>query len=92
MISDLGLPTRVGQEYFYPIFKNMQNWSNESYVDPFPTVPFTNKPKGENATSIYRERLVEVRFRRVCSGRFSNRDINDRKDTRALEETTGQVP
>ncbi|KAI0526383.1 hypothetical protein F5B22DRAFT_632877 [Xylaria bambusicola] len=31
MISDLGLLTRVGQEYFYPIFKDMQNWSNESY-------------------------------------------------------------
>ncbi|KAK5631920.1 hypothetical protein RRF57_007634 [Xylaria bambusicola] len=31
MISDLGLLTRVGQEYFYPIFKDMQNWSNECY-------------------------------------------------------------
>ncbi|KAJ3567161.1 hypothetical protein NPX13_g6866 [Xylaria arbuscula] len=65
MISDLGLLTRVGQEYFYPIFKDMQNWSNEGYADPFPTVPFTNKPKGTNAADIYRERLVENGYSRV---------------------------
>ncbi|KAI0816687.1 hypothetical protein GGR55DRAFT_674880 [Xylaria sp. FL0064] len=59
MISDLGLLTREGHEYFYAIFKDMQNWTNENYDDPFPTVPFTNKPKGEDAAAIYRERLVE---------------------------------
>ncbi|KAI0976077.1 hypothetical protein F4678DRAFT_456402 [Xylaria arbuscula] len=65
MISDLGLLTRHGQDYFYPIFKDMQNWSNEKYDDPYPTAPFTNKPKGEDAASIYRERLVEKGYSRV---------------------------
>lgn len=48
-------------DYFFPIFKDMQNWTNEHYDDPFPTIPFTNKPKGEGAAAIYRERLIEVR-------------------------------
>jgi hypothetical protein len=61
MISDLGLLTREGMDYFYPIFKDMQNWTNDEYDDPFPTMPFTNKPKGDNAASIYRERLIKVR-------------------------------
>ncbi|KAI0904072.1 hypothetical protein F4823DRAFT_628908 [Ustulina deusta] len=65
MISDLGLLTREGHDYFYPIFKDMQNWSNDQYDDPFPTMPFTNKPKGENAASIYRERLVEKGYSRI---------------------------
>ncbi|KAI0540875.1 hypothetical protein GGR58DRAFT_520988 [Xylaria digitata] len=65
MISDLGLLTRQGMEYFFPIFKDMQNWSNDHYDDPFPTMPFTNKPKGENAASIYRERLVEKGYSRI---------------------------
>ncbi|KAI1121118.1 hypothetical protein F5Y10DRAFT_288902 [Nemania abortiva] len=65
MISDLGLLTRDGMEYFYPIFKDMQNWSNDHYDDPFPTMPFTNKPKGENAAAVYRERLIEKNYTRV---------------------------
>ncbi|KAH8164145.1 hypothetical protein CIB48_g4094 [Xylaria polymorpha] len=65
MVSDLGLLTREGMEYFYPIFKDMQNWSNEQYDDPFPTMPFTNKPKGENAASVYCERLIEKGYSRV---------------------------
>ncbi|KAI1354599.1 hypothetical protein F5Y01DRAFT_311799 [Xylaria sp. FL0043] len=65
MISDLGLLTREGHEYFYAIFKDMQNWTNENYDDPFPTVPFTNKPKGEDAAAIYRERLVEKGYSRI---------------------------
>lgn len=65
MISDLGLLTREGMEYFYPIFKDMQNWSNNQYDDPFPTMPFTNKPKGENAAATYRERLIEKEYTRV---------------------------
>ncbi|GAW24818.1 hypothetical protein ANO14919_144120 [Xylariales sp. No.14919] len=43
----------------------MQNWSNDLYDDPFPTVPFTNKPRGENAASIYRERLIKKGYSRV---------------------------
>ncbi|KAI0458317.1 hypothetical protein F5B21DRAFT_22857 [Xylaria acuta] len=65
MVSDLGLLTREGMNYFYPIFKDMQNWSNEQYDDPFPTMPFTNKPKGDNAASIYRELLIEKGYSRV---------------------------
>ncbi|KAI0430373.1 hypothetical protein F5Y09DRAFT_331155 [Xylaria sp. FL1042] len=65
MISDLGLLTRQGHEYFYPIFKDMQNWSNGKYDDPFPAIPFTNKPKGEDAASIYRDRLVEKGYSRI---------------------------
>ncbi|KAI0554914.1 hypothetical protein F4679DRAFT_241948 [Xylaria curta] len=65
MVSDLGLLTREGMEYFYPIFKDMQNWTNDHYDDPFPTTPFTNKPKGENAASMYRERLIEKGYSRV---------------------------
>ncbi|KAI0871473.1 hypothetical protein GGS24DRAFT_58553 [Hypoxylon argillaceum] len=59
MVSDLGLLNRNGMDYFFPIFKDMQNWTNEHYDDPFPTIPFTNKPKGEGAAAIYRERLIE---------------------------------
>ncbi|KAI0406583.1 hypothetical protein F4802DRAFT_595942 [Xylaria palmicola] len=65
MISDLGLLTREGMEYFYPIFKDMQNWTNDRYDDPFPTMPFTNKPKGENAAAVYRERLIEKGYSRA---------------------------
>ncbi|TGJ87433.1 hypothetical protein E0Z10_g1343 [Xylaria hypoxylon] len=43
----------------------MQNWSNDDYDDPFPTMPFTNKPKGENAASIYCERLMEKGYSRI---------------------------
>ncbi|KAI1878321.1 uncharacterized protein JN550_000503 [Neoarthrinium moseri] len=65
IISDLGLLTREGMEYFYPVFKDMQNWMDYNYRDPFPELPFPNKPKGSNASSIYRERLVENKLSRV---------------------------
>ncbi|KAI1267389.1 hypothetical protein F5Y18DRAFT_416040 [Xylariaceae sp. FL1019] len=65
MISDLGLLTREGMEFFYPVFKDMQNWRNEKYKDPFPTQPFTNKPKGQYAAANYRERLLEKKYTRV---------------------------
>ncbi|KAI1434415.1 hypothetical protein GGR50DRAFT_704354 [Xylaria sp. CBS 124048] len=65
MISDLGLLTREGMEYFYPIFKDMQNWSNDRYKDPFPTMPFTDKPKGENAAAVYRQQLIQKGYARV---------------------------
>lgn len=69
MISDLGLLTRQGMEYFYPVFKDMQNWMDDSYADPFPALPFTNKPKGEGAGDIYRERLVQAGLSRVHQSR-----------------------
>lgn len=60
MISDLGLLTREGMEFFYPVFKDMQNWMNPDYKDPFPQVPFPNKPKGPLAADEYRDMLVKV--------------------------------
>ncbi|KAI1078385.1 hypothetical protein F5B20DRAFT_571631 [Whalleya microplaca] len=65
MISDLGLLTREGMEFFYPIFKDMQNWMNPKYKDSFPQLPFTGKPKGANAVHNYREKLVEKGYTRV---------------------------
>ncbi|KAI1406711.1 hypothetical protein F4819DRAFT_493554 [Hypoxylon fuscum] len=65
MISDLGLLTREGMEFFYPIFKDMQNWMNPDYEDQFPQVPFPDKPKGPQATDKYRRKLVEKGYTRV---------------------------
>ncbi|OTA95825.1 hypothetical protein M434DRAFT_9481 [Hypoxylon sp. CO27-5] len=60
MISDLGLLTREGMEFFYPIFKDMQNWMNEKYKDQFPLIPFPDKPKGSHAAEEYQKKLVEI--------------------------------
>lgn len=65
MIGDLGLLTRDGMQYFYPIFKDMQNWRTKNYKDPFPGIPFDNKPRGENAEEEYRRRLIEKGYTRV---------------------------
>lgn len=65
MVSNLGLLTREGVDHFYPIFKDMQNWMNDGYVDPFPNVPFSDKPKGPDAAEIYRARLERLGFTRV---------------------------
>ncbi|KAI1096340.1 hypothetical protein F5B19DRAFT_435976 [Rostrohypoxylon terebratum] len=65
MISDLGLLTRSGMEYFYPVFKDMQNWMNPDYKDQFPQLPFPSKPKGEHAADEYRKLLVEMGYTRV---------------------------
>lgn len=60
MVSDLGLLTREGMEYFYPIYKDRQHWRDTKYKDPFPDTPFSDKPKGDDASRKYREMLVEV--------------------------------
>ncbi|KAI1417545.1 hypothetical protein F5Y13DRAFT_184885 [Hypoxylon sp. FL1857] len=65
MISDLGLLTRAGMEFFYPVFKDMQNWMNGGYKDQFPDLPFPDKPKGPHAAEEYRKRLVEKGYTRV---------------------------
>lgn len=65
MIGNLGLLTREGLEYFYPIFKDMENWNNDDYDDEFPGQPFPNKPKGPNAAAVYRKRLEELGYTRV---------------------------
>ncbi|KAI1467254.1 uncharacterized protein F4812DRAFT_56586 [Daldinia caldariorum] len=65
MISDLGLLTREGMEFFYPVFKDMQNWMNPNYKDQFPQIPFPNKPKGAHAADEYRDMLVKHGYTRV---------------------------
>ncbi|KAM0260270.1 hypothetical protein ACHAQJ_002834 [Trichoderma viride] len=65
MVTSLGLLTREGLEYFYPIFKDMENWNNDKYDDEFPGQPFDNKPKGPNAAAVYRERLEKLGYTRV---------------------------
>jgi hypothetical protein len=62
MIASIGLLTRKGIDNFYPIFKDMENRFNNSYKDPFPTLPFPNKPVGDKSEDEYRRRLVEVWF------------------------------
>lgn len=67
MISDVGLLTRRGMEFFYMVYKDMQHWRDEEWEDPFPGEPFDNKPWGEGAGEVYRGMLVEVRvFVFVC--------------------------
>lgn len=65
IISNIGLLTREGVESFVPIFKDMQHWDDFIYNDPFPTIPFTNKPKGSQAAKEYRERLKQLGLTRV---------------------------
>ncbi|KAG6189874.1 hypothetical protein E4U36_004229 [Claviceps purpurea] len=65
MIGKLGLLTREGIEHFYPIFKDMQNWQKYDYEDPFPDIPFRNKPKGPAADGEYRFRLEKLGLTRV---------------------------
>ncbi|KAF4338573.1 peptidoglycan binding domain protein [Fusarium beomiforme] len=64
MTGNLGLLTREGVE-FYPIFKDMQHWMDDDYEDPFPNVPFPNKPKGKDAADAYRARLEQLGYTRV---------------------------
>ncbi|QPH01596.1 hypothetical protein C2857_005799 [Epichloe festucae Fl1] len=65
MVGKLGLLTREGIEHFYPIFKDMQNWENYDYEDPFSDMPFRNKPKGATADVEYRTRLEKMGLTRV---------------------------
>ncbi|KAK6865709.1 hypothetical protein PG995_002237 [Apiospora arundinis] len=39
---------------------------NLEYEDPFPKLPFPDKPKGDGAVDKYRDRLVELGYTRVC--------------------------
>lgn len=65
MVSTLGLLTREGVEHFYPIFKDMQHWMDDKYDDPFPDIPFSNKPKGVGAAKEYRKKLEKMGYTRV---------------------------
>ncbi|KAI0016925.1 hypothetical protein F4780DRAFT_772593 [Xylariomycetidae sp. FL0641] len=75
MISDLGLLTREGMEFFYPIFKDMLNWMSLDYQDQFPEQPFPNKPKGPDAAQQYRDRLVESGYTRIRQGDDGQGDL-----------------
>lgn len=68
MIGNIGLLTREGMEFFFPIFKDMQNWQTKKYKDPFPNAPFADKPMGDNAAEDYRRLLLEHGFTRVYEG------------------------
>ncbi|EEU46562.1 uncharacterized protein NECHADRAFT_38858 [Fusarium vanettenii 77-13-4] len=65
MVGALGLLTREGVEHFYPIFKDMQHWMDDDYEDPFPNIPFPNKPKGKDAATVYRAQLEKLGYTRV---------------------------
>lgn len=75
MIGSLGLLTREGMEFFYPVFKDMQNWQTKNYKDPYPGIPFDNKPMGENAAEDYRRLLIEKGLTRVFEGGGSGKLI-----------------
>jgi len=60
MIKDIGLLTRYGMSYFYPIFKDQENFKNPRYHDIFPTLPFPDKPRGDEAAHEYKRRLEQV--------------------------------
>lgn len=65
MMSSIGLLTREGMEYFFPIFKDTQNWQTIGYKDPFPGIPFDEKPSGDNAARDYRHKLQEKKYTRI---------------------------
>lgn len=65
IISDIGLLTREGMNDFYPIFKDQENFKNNRYHDIFPTIPFSNKPRGEDAQAEYKRRLEKEGLTRV---------------------------
>lgn len=65
IISNLGLLTREGVEHFYNIFTDMQHWMDDNYDDPFPNMPFSDKPKGPSAPDEYRTRLEKMGYTRV---------------------------
>lgn len=61
LIGKVGLLTREGLDLFYPIFKDMEHWMDDDYDDPFPSLPFSEKPKGAGASDEYKARLERVR-------------------------------
>lgn len=58
LIGTVGILTRAGMAYFYAIFKDYQNNRNPDYEDPFPNVPFPNKPNIRDPE--YLDELVRV--------------------------------
>ncbi|KAI9672912.1 MAG: hypothetical protein M1829_004462 [Trizodia sp. TS-e1964] len=65
LISSLGLLTRKGMQYFYPIFKDYENHRDPKYKSAFPKVPFDNKPHGPYDLDPYAKRLQEGGFTRL---------------------------
>lgn len=75
MIGNLGLLTQEGMEFFFPIFKDMQNWQTRNYKDPFPGIPFGDKPMGDAAAVDYRQKLLEHGYTRIYEGGGSGKLI-----------------
>lgn len=65
MIGKLGLLTREGMDSFVPVFKDMQHWKDDGYQDAFPEMPFPDKPKGDGAADVYRQKLEKMGLTRV---------------------------
>ncbi|RFU31036.1 hypothetical protein B7463_g5331, partial [Scytalidium lignicola] len=63
MIKDIGLLTRDGMRYFYPIFKDMENSANPHYHDKFPDIPFPNKPTGSDQDEVQRRYKAKLEKR-----------------------------
>ncbi|KAK0646185.1 hypothetical protein B0T16DRAFT_510218 [Cercophora newfieldiana] len=78
MVENIGLLTREGMEFFYPIYKDMQNWQTPDYEDPFPGVPFDNKPRGATAKAIYRQMLADRGLTRLYQGQKTDKMIKVR--------------
>jgi uncharacterized protein (DUF2235 family) len=65
MIRDIGLLTRAGMDFFYPIFKDQENFRNDRYNDIFPDIPFPDKPRGPDAAKDYKLKLLHNDLTRV---------------------------
>jgi hypothetical protein len=46
----------------------MQNWRTPKYRDPFPGIPFEDKPMGDDADEKYKQMLLDVSEFWSCSG------------------------
>jgi hypothetical protein len=57
MIRAVGLLTRRGMNDFYPIYTDQKNFTNPTYHDVYPNLPFPNKPMGRYAAIEYKRKL-----------------------------------
>lgn len=84
LIGAIGLLTREGMEYFYPVLKDVENFTVKDYDDEFPEFPPLEKRWndkkgehenvkpvfGEHDTAIkYAKKLLEKKFTRMNEGR-----------------------
>lgn len=67
MIRSVGLLTRQGMKDFYPIYSDQKHFNNPTHRDPYPNLPFTNKPRGRYAALEYKRKLGEASLNLVWS-------------------------